>query len=251
MLKLIARSVSAPDVILLARQSRRPRPRVAAEAARRLVAELLGRLHGPALQHAHADQPEHGEESRARLDRGFDQGRDPRAGAGGAAAGRRRRWRRRWLADHRRRRRHRRVQHAAGPRPMRGSILMVDGMLYPTSPDNLWAVDARDGTVLWQFYWKTRGGTHTGHRGVGMWQQLPVHGDARQLSRLDRRAHRQGALARRDRRLQPAGLLVDGAGHRRQPRHRRHRQRSRHARASCSRSIRRPASGSGSSTPCR
>ena len=60
--------------------------------------------------------------------------------------------------------------NTGGPRSVRGSILMVDGMLYPTSPDNLWAVDARDGTMLWQFYWKTRGGTHTGHRGVGMWR---------------------------------------------------------------------------------
>jgi alcohol dehydrogenase (cytochrome c) len=59
--------------------------------------------------------------------------------------------------------------NAGGPAQIRGSILMVDGVLYATSPDNLWAVDARDGTILWQFYWKTRGGTHTGHRGVGMW----------------------------------------------------------------------------------
>ena len=49
---------------------------------------------------------------------------------------------------------------------------MVDGVLYATSPDNVWAVDARDGTILWQFYWKTRGGTHTGHRGVGMWHNF-------------------------------------------------------------------------------
>jgi alcohol dehydrogenase (cytochrome c) len=60
--------------------------------------------------------------------------------------------------------------NTGGPATVRGSILMVDGVLYPTSPDNLWAIDARDGTVLWQFYWKTRGGTHTGHRGVGMWR---------------------------------------------------------------------------------
>ena len=60
--------------------------------------------------------------------------------------------------------------NSGGPAQIRGSILMVDGILYPTSPDNLWAVDARDGTILWQFYWKTRGGTHTGHRGVGMWR---------------------------------------------------------------------------------
>jgi alcohol dehydrogenase (cytochrome c) len=59
--------------------------------------------------------------------------------------------------------------NGGGPARIGGTILMVDGVLYPTSPDNLWAVDARDGTILWQYYWKTRGGTHTGHRGVGMW----------------------------------------------------------------------------------
>ncbi len=69
--------------------------------------------------------------------------------------------------------------NTGGPATVRGSILMVDGILYPTSPDNLWAIDARDGTVLWQYYWKTRGGTHTGHRGVGMWRNYLLHGDAR------------------------------------------------------------------------
>src|SRR4051812_34405757 len=36
-----------------------------------------------------------------------------------------------------------------------GGILMVDGVIYMSSPDNAWAVDARDGTVLWHYYWKT------------------------------------------------------------------------------------------------
>jgi alcohol dehydrogenase (cytochrome c) len=62
--------------------------------------------------------------------------------------------------------------NTGGPAAIRGSILMVDGVLYPTSPDNVWAVDARDGTIVWQYYWKTRGGTHTGHRGVGMWRNF-------------------------------------------------------------------------------
>jgi alcohol dehydrogenase (cytochrome c) len=62
--------------------------------------------------------------------------------------------------------------NSGGPASIRGSIVMVDGVLYPTSPDNVWAVDARDGTILWQYYWKTRGGTHTGHRGVGMWRNF-------------------------------------------------------------------------------
>ena len=60
--------------------------------------------------------------------------------------------------------------NAGGNAAMRGSILMVDGILYATSPDNVWAVDARDGSILWQYYWKTRGGTHIGNRGVGMWR---------------------------------------------------------------------------------
>ena len=62
--------------------------------------------------------------------------------------------------------------NSGGPPSFRGSILMVDGVLYPTSPDNVWAVDARDGTILWHYYWRTRGGTHTGHRGVGMWRNF-------------------------------------------------------------------------------
>ena len=62
--------------------------------------------------------------------------------------------------------------NSGGPAQIRGSIVMVDGILYATSPDNVWAVDARDGTIIWQFYWKTRGGTHTGHRGVGMWHNF-------------------------------------------------------------------------------
>jgi alcohol dehydrogenase (cytochrome c) len=62
--------------------------------------------------------------------------------------------------------------NTGGPPSFRGSIVVVDGVLYPTSPDNIWAVDARDGTILWQYYWKTRGGTHTGHRGVGMWRNF-------------------------------------------------------------------------------
>jgi alcohol dehydrogenase (cytochrome c) len=61
-----------------------------------------------------------------------------------------------------------------------GGILMVDGVIYMSAPDNAWAVDARDGSILWHYYWRTRGGTHTGNRGMGMWQgnlYLEVHDD--------------------------------------------------------------------------
>jgi alcohol dehydrogenase (cytochrome c) len=57
-----------------------------------------------------------------------------------------------------------------GPARLGGGILYVDGIIYASSPDNVWAIDARDGTVLWHYYWKTRGGTSLQTRGLGMWK---------------------------------------------------------------------------------
>ena len=71
----------------------------------------------------------------------------------------------------------------------------MDGTLYFTMPDNAWAVDARDGRELWHYYWKTKGGTHIGNRGLGDVERLPLHGDARRLPGLAGRQDRQGALA--------------------------------------------------------
>jgi alcohol dehydrogenase (cytochrome c) len=53
---------------------------------------------------------------------------------------------------------------------IRASALVVDGILYTSAPDNAWAIDARTGEVLWHYFWKTRGGTHIGNRGMGMWR---------------------------------------------------------------------------------
>jgi alcohol dehydrogenase (cytochrome c) len=55
---------------------------------------------------------------------------------------------------------------------IKGSILEVNGLLYLSAPDNAWALDARDGHELWHYVWKTRGGTHIGNRGLGMWHNL-------------------------------------------------------------------------------
>ncbi len=52
---------------------------------------------------------------------------------------------------------------------IKASVLQVDGTLYFTMPDNAWAVDARSGRELWHYFWKTKGGTHIGNRGLGMW----------------------------------------------------------------------------------
>ncbi len=56
-----------------------------------------------------------------------------------------------------------------GGSSIKSSALEVDGILYFTMPDNAWAVDARDGSELWHYFWKTKGGTHIGNRGLGMW----------------------------------------------------------------------------------
>jgi alcohol dehydrogenase (cytochrome c) len=56
-----------------------------------------------------------------------------------------------------------------GAPSIKGAILQVDGILYVTAPDNVWAIDARDGRELWRYFWKTKGGTHIGNRGAAMW----------------------------------------------------------------------------------
>jgi acido-empty-quinoprotein group A len=52
---------------------------------------------------------------------------------------------------------------------IKSTPLLVNGVLYLTAPDHVWAVDPRTGREIWHFYWKTRGGIHIGNRGVGMY----------------------------------------------------------------------------------
>jgi alcohol dehydrogenase (cytochrome c) len=56
-----------------------------------------------------------------------------------------------------------------GATTVKGAVLMVNDVLYVTAPDNVWALDARDGHELWHYFWKTKGGTHIGNRGAAMW----------------------------------------------------------------------------------
>ena len=58
---------------------------------------------------------------------------------------------------------------SSGTPRISGSPLEVNGIIYVSSPDNAWAVDARDGTVLWHYWWRSRGGTHIGNRGMAMY----------------------------------------------------------------------------------
>jgi len=53
---------------------------------------------------------------------------------------------------------------------IKSTPLQVNGILYFTVPDHVWAVDARTGRELWQYQWQTTGGNHLGNRGVAIYE---------------------------------------------------------------------------------
>jgi alcohol dehydrogenase (cytochrome c) len=62
---------------------------------------------------------------------------------------------------------------AAGPfstLTIKSTPLLVNGVLYFTAPDHVWAIDARGGRELWHYAWKSKGGIHIGNRGVGIYE---------------------------------------------------------------------------------
>ncbi len=56
------------------------------------------------------------------------------------------------------------------PAQIKSSPLMVDGILYFTVPDHIWAVDARSGHMIWHYHRLATKGDHIGHRGVAMYK---------------------------------------------------------------------------------
>jgi alcohol dehydrogenase (cytochrome c) len=56
----------------------------------------------------------------------------------------------------------------AHSREIKSTPLEVNGVLYFTTPDNVWAVDARFGREIWHFK-RPSEGDHIGNRGVGMY----------------------------------------------------------------------------------
>jgi alcohol dehydrogenase (cytochrome c) len=53
---------------------------------------------------------------------------------------------------------------------IKSTPLLVDGVLYFTVPDNVWAVDALSGQELWHYTYPPNHGLHIGSRGVGMYK---------------------------------------------------------------------------------
>ena len=52
---------------------------------------------------------------------------------------------------------------------LKSTPLEVDGILYFSAPDNVWAIDARFGRQIWH-YQRQSEGDHIGHRGLGMYK---------------------------------------------------------------------------------
>src|SRR5437016_4252466 len=139
----------------------------------------------------------------------------------------------------------------SGSPRLAGSILQVNGILYVSSADNAWALDALDGHVLWHYWWKSRGGIHIGNRGMAMygdWLYFETPDDY--LVSLDaktgqERWHKEIADFNQQYFSTTAPVVVGdhvlvGTGDDLDTR-----------RDFCSHSIRGPGNCSGSSTPCR
>jgi alcohol dehydrogenase (cytochrome c) len=56
------------------------------------------------------------------------------------------------------------------PATIKATPLLVDGILYFTVPDNVWAVDARSGHMLWHYHYPPNKGDHIGQRGVAIYK---------------------------------------------------------------------------------
>ena len=55
---------------------------------------------------------------------------------------------------------------------IKASPIVVNGVLYTTTPDHLWAIDARSGHQIWQYSYPQNKGLHIGHRGAATYHDL-------------------------------------------------------------------------------
>src|SRR4051794_4476851 len=53
---------------------------------------------------------------------------------------------------------------------IKASPILVDGVIYITTPDNIWALDARSARQLWRYTYPTNQGFHIGHRGAAIYK---------------------------------------------------------------------------------
>jgi len=53
---------------------------------------------------------------------------------------------------------------------IKSTPILVDGVMFVTAPDNVWAIDARNGRQLWRYTYPTNQGFHIGHRGAAVYR---------------------------------------------------------------------------------
>jgi alcohol dehydrogenase (cytochrome c) len=51
---------------------------------------------------------------------------------------------------------------------VKASPLQLNGIVYFTVPDHVWAIDARSGREVWHYTWPSKGGMHIGNRGAAV-----------------------------------------------------------------------------------
>ena len=102
-------------------------------------------------------------------------------------------------------------QRGVGNPVIKSTPLMVNGVLYFTIPDHVFAVNARTGEAIWQYDWEDHGGHLVGNRGVGMYGRWLYFLGARRLVHFARRRDRQGALAQESSRRKAAIFHHHGA----------------------------------------
>ena len=57
------------------------------------------------------------------------------------------------------------------PQQIKSTPILVNGILYVTTPDNLWALDARSARQVWHYTYPTNEGFHIGHRGAAIYKE--------------------------------------------------------------------------------
>ncbi len=53
---------------------------------------------------------------------------------------------------------------------IKASPILVNGVIYLSTPDNVWAIDARSSRQIWRYTYPANDGFHIGHRGVAVYK---------------------------------------------------------------------------------
>ena len=51
------------------------------------------------------------------------------------------------------------VTGPGGGSAIKGTPVQINGVIYLTVPDHVWAIDARSGREIWHFTWQSKGGS--------------------------------------------------------------------------------------------